>query len=120
MPIGIDQYKMSATFDNSGDTTAVATMGSGRFGWLKTLVVAMPSMSANVSGTATINDEDGYLLYTSTNNIMSAAQTWALTGMEIPMVAGSTVTITLGGIPGSAAGASATPLTATVKASLVT
>jgi hypothetical protein len=75
----------------------------------------MPSMSANTSGTLYIYDSSGKKLANTGTSVMSAAGTSALTGLGIPIEAGHIFEIKLAAIPGSAAGASAAPLTGTIK-----
>lgn len=116
MAISVKKEVLYITFPLSGTTVASANFESHVEGWIKLINIVAPSTSANVSGTVVVKDEDGTQLWTFGSNGLSSGLTSAhsLTAADIPISHNYSLYWTYSGIPGSATGASATPLTATL------
>ncbi len=121
MSLSVDKLsKISLTFATSSTTASSAAIPAGHSGWIKTTLVTMPSMSAaSISGTLHLFNSDGDRIQISSSNVFSAAATTTVSGMEWPIEGNDTIQLRLSGIPGSAAGVSATPSTANVTLYLV-
>lgn len=121
MSTSVEVVKSYVTLPLSSTTEASATIArGGRFmnvdGWLRRVYIQAPSTSANVSGTLKLTDENGVTVWTfGTNGLSSGlASAHYLTAADVPVLGTYYFDYLLGGAPGSATGASATPLTATV------
>mgnify|MGYP001560908001 CR=1 FL=1 len=113
--------KLYLTFATSGTTTASAFIPAGHSGWIKTCRFEMPATSA-ASISATLYLYDGYygdVTQITSTNVLTAQAASAISGMEWPVEGKDIVQLTLNAIPGSAAGISATPLTAELTFYLV-
>jgi hypothetical protein len=106
---------LSLTFDLSGSTTASAASPVGRDGWVRFMKITMPAASANVSATLTFTHPDAKFLQVGATNALSHGSTVQVTGAQFPLAAADAIKLTWNAIPGSAAGVSATPSTATVE-----
>jgi len=117
MAYKVEHLTLSIVHRLSGDTTASAAIPAGRGdGWCQYIYFAMSSLSANVSGDIEVYDARGNRVYIGASNVMSAGGSSAVGSLNFPVEGGGLACVNLiwSGIPGSAAGASATPLTSTI------
>ena len=112
----VERERLALTWALSGTTVASASVPAMSHGWVQYMAYVMPSTSADVSGTISVQDTTtGKTYYTGTTNTLKNAASGGLTAQNIPMLGGeSSLIVTFNAIPGSAAGISATPLSGSV------
>ena len=110
----VERCRVNVVIPLSGTTVVSADIPAGTDQWASLIYYETPGFSANVSGDFTVRNPAGGVLYTSSTDIMSSTRKTTIPSVEIPILGGGYVVFTLNAVPGSAAGVSATPSTATM------